>query len=131
MSKLIEKYGPHCIGNVIRIVDEYTIIVDAGSRKLKIGDVIAVYEYGEPIYDLSGNKLSNYEFVKSRLDVVDVNDMYSVCKSETVEKISRSLSPLLERTFTERKQLNIDKESIEPLEKYNSCINKGDPIKKC
>ena len=130
MSKLREQYGPHCIGNVIRIIDDFTIIVDAGSRQLSIGDVIAVYEYGEPILDLSGNRISNYEFIKARLDVVDVNEAYSVCKSEATIKKMQPLSPIFETTVTERKRLKIDKTSVEPLQTYNECISKGDPIKK-
>lgn len=130
MSKLSEQYGPHCIGNVIRILDEYTIIVDIGKSRLQIGDQIAVYEYGEPICDLSGNVLSNYEFIKAKLEVVDVNDSYSVCKSQTTTKNVRPLSPIFETTVTKRKPLNIDNASIEPLNQYNSRIKKGDPIKK-
>lgn len=130
MSKLREQYGPHCIGNVIRIIDDFTIIVDAGSRQLSIGDVIAVYEYGEPILDLSGNRISNYEFIKAKLDVVDVNEAYSVCKSEATIKKTQPLSPIFETTVTERKRLKIDKTSVEPLQTYNECISKGDPIKK-
>lgn len=124
MSKLVEQYGPHCIGNVIRILDKFTIIVDVGKNRLRIGDEIAVYEYGEPICDLSGNVISNYEFIKAKLDVVDVNDSYSVCKSQTTTKNVRPLSPIFETTVTSRKQLNVDESSIEPMEQYSSCINK-------
>ena len=31
MSENIVDYGPNCIGNVIRILDERTVIVNAGS----------------------------------------------------------------------------------------------------
>lgn len=130
MSKSGNQYGPHCIGNVIRILDEYTIIVDVGNRYLNIDDTIAVYEYGEPICDLSGNVISNYEFIKARLDVVEVNEAYSVCKSQTTTKTTRPLSPIFETTVTSRKRLNIDETSVEPLHQYDSCIKKGDPIKK-
>ncbi len=131
MSKLTEQYGPHCIGNVIRIIDDRTVIVDAGKGRLSVGDSIAIYEYGEPIYDLSGRQICNYEFIKAQLDVVEVNDVYSVCKTQTVSKTVRALSPLLETTITEHKRLNIDKDSAEPLQEYSHRIAKGDPIKLC
>lgn len=36
------------IGHVIRILDNYTVIVDAGANLLEIGDSIQIYQLGEP-----------------------------------------------------------------------------------
>ena len=44
-------YGPNYIGNVIRILDEYTLIVNAGFSRLYKGDKIVVYTIVEPIID--------------------------------------------------------------------------------
>ena len=56
-------YGPKCIGNVIRIVDSNTILVNAGFDKLSKGNKIQVYEPVEMIKDINGNDLEYYNYV--------------------------------------------------------------------
>ena len=43
------------IAHVIRIVDDYTLIIDAGTNQgLKIGDKVQVYDILDEIFDPSG-----------------------------------------------------------------------------
>lgn len=124
-----ENYGPNCIGNVIRIISNKALIIDVGKDVLNIGDTVAIYVYGEPILDLSGNELCHYEFTKARLDVVDVNEKYSICKMPSISKTVRALSPLLETTLTTQPTFNVEQDNIEPLTPYTNFIQKGDPVK--
>ena len=46
------------LGHVIRIIDEYTVIVDVGTNALSVDDFIQIYQPCDYIYDLEGNVLS-------------------------------------------------------------------------
>ena len=48
-----KNYGPACIGNVIRIIDDRTVIVNVGKDRLSVGDKIVIYEVGEPLLNFS------------------------------------------------------------------------------
>ncbi len=125
----------HRIGDVIRILDEYTLLVNVGYDKLKRGDKIAVYSVVEPIFNLDGTILSNYEYTKGILEVIDVNPKYSVCQNTETRTVdpgvlgTLSLSPLF-KTKEERVPLNVNKEDISPLKQVNPQIQVGDPIKR-
>lgn len=129
-----EKYGSNCIGNVIRILNNRTLLVNVGSDKLSIGNKIVVYTPVEPIFDIDGTELATYEYTKDVLFVIDTNKRYSVCqKSETrvVEPATMSklaLSPLFE-SREEFVPLNINENEISPLRKVDPKIHIGDPIK--
>lgn len=123
------------LGHVIRIIDEYSVIVDVGKDTLSVDDSIQIYQLGEPITDLQGNELCKYVFVKDNLRVIDVQDCYSVCRKEkTITKKTTTsalfaLSPLLETTYQEKEKLQVKKEDIHPLKHINSTIAIGDYIK--
>lgn len=123
------------LGHVIRIIDEYSVIVDVGKDTLSVDDSIQIYQLGEPIIDLEGNELCKYVFVKDNLRVIDVQDCYSVCRKEkTITKKAATsalfaLSPLLETTYQEKEKLQVKKEDIQPLKHINSTIAIGDYIK--
>ena len=126
-------YGPNCLGNVIRILDNRTLIVNAGKDVLSKGNTIAVYVPVEPIYDLDGTELAVYEYTKDILEVIAVEPSYSICqkqKTEIVEQptVSRlALSPLLEGK-KEYIPLNVDDAEISPFS-IDKKIHVGDPIK--
>jgi hypothetical protein len=125
------KYGNEFIGNVIRIIDDRTIIVNAGKHELNVGQTIQVYELGEEIKDLDGKVLCNYCYIKDELEVIQVEPSYSVCqKQETITKTYNfALSPLLETKKTEYVPLNIDKSDIQELKPNDPLVRVGDPIK--
>lgn len=127
----IEKNEP--LGHVIQILDKFTLIVDTGKPRLSIGDSIQVYQLGDPIYDLNGNELCKYVFVKDTLRVIDVQDKYSVCKKDKniAKKTSPllALSPLLETTYTEKEALHVSPTDIKPLGNIDPQIVIGDFIK--
>ncbi|MBE5852297.1 MAG: hypothetical protein E7299_04995 [Lachnospiraceae bacterium] len=129
-------YGPNYIGNVIRIVDSRTILVDSGNNKLKKDTYIQIYELGPEIYSHTGASLGNYEFVKDTLKVIEVTNRYSVCQKQDTRTIIKpsqwqlTLSPLLsESSETEYVPLKLEEKDIEPLNIKDPYIRVGDPIK--
>lgn len=130
-EEMKKKYGVDFIGNVIRIIDNRTLLVNTGRADLSVGETIQVYEPGEEITDLDGAVLSNYFFIKDELEVIQVEDTYSVCqKQKTITKnISFALSPLLETKKTEYIPLNIDESEIQELKPKDPLVRVGDPIK--
>lgn len=130
-EEMKKKYGVDFIGNVIRIIDNRTLLVNTGRTDLSVGETIQVYEPGEEITDLDGAVLSNYFFIKDELEVIQVEDTYSVCqKQKTITKnISFALSPLLETKKTEYIPLNIDESEIQELKPKDPLVRVGDPIK--
>lgn len=129
-----EKYGPNCIGNVIRILDNRTLIVNADSDRLSIGKEVTVYTPVEPILDIDGKELAIYEYPKDTLKVVDVNERYSVCRkvatriAEPSATTKFALSPLFQ-SKEEFIPLNVDEDEISPLKEIDKKIHVGDPIK--
>lgn len=124
----------NALGHIIRILDEYTLVIDIGNRYVSNGDKIKVYQPLDDICSLDGTKLATYDHVKDILEVVDVEDNYSVCKKpakKVQSPLSKlALSPLLEATETTRPKLNVDEASIKPLPEHDDIIRLGDPIKK-
>lgn len=130
-KEMKEKYGINFIGNVIRIIDNRTLLVNVGRDDLSVGQTIQVYEPGEKIIDLDGAILSNYNFIKDELEVIQVEDTYSVCQKQKIitKNISFALSPLLETKKTEYIPLNIDESEIQELKPKDPLVRIGDPIK--
>lgn len=132
-TNLNQKYGANCIGNVIRILDNRTLIVNVGKDVLSKGNTIAVYVPVEPIYDLDGTELAIYEYTKDLLTVTTVEASYSLCQKQQKEiieptTISRlALSPLLEER-SKYIPLNVDDTEISPFS-IDVKIHVGDPIK--
>lgn len=118
---------------VIRIIDRYTVIVDVGKSRLSVGDIIQIYSLGEPIIGLDGKELCKYVAVKDTLDVIDVQNEYSVCQKnkEVTRKINFNipLSPLLEQTFSEREALSVNDDEIQHMPHIDNKIHIGDFIK--
>lgn len=123
------------LGHVIRIIDEYSVIVDVGKDILSVDDYIQIYQLGDPIIDLQGNELCKYVFVKDKLRVIDVQDCYSVCRKEkTITKKGSAtalfaLSPLLDTTYQEKEKLQVNENDIQPLNHIDPTITIGDYIK--
>lgn len=120
-----------CIGNVIRIVDEHTIIVNIGKGILESGAKIQVYELVDNLKNPDGTLLDAYVYVKDTLEVTQVEEKYSICKNAKIrhKTFSLALSPLLEQTIDEYAPLNIDRNDIQPLAPKDPLIRVGDPIR--
>ena len=130
MSKEIN-YGPDCIGNIIRIIDDRTVIVNVGKKILKVGDKIVVYEVGEPLFDITGEILANFEHQKEILQVIQTESQYSVCQKEenVTNKLVFAISPLLETKKTESVPMKVEASDIQELKPHDRYVRVGDPIK--
>ena len=120
------------LGHVIRIIDEYTVIVDVGANALSVDDFIQIYQPRDYIYDLEGNVLSEYFCIKDELKVLDVQEKYSVCRKvkEKIIQASRLiLSPLLETQHQVIEKLSVDTNEIQPLTPIDMKVHVGDFIK--
>lgn len=119
------------IGKVIRILDKYTLLVDVGNDTLTVGSRIQVYEPVEMIKAPDGTELGFYNYIKDTLDVIRVEDHFSICrKKETVSKtVPFVLSPLLEYHNSEDVPLKISESDIQALSPKEPLIKIGDPIK--
>ena len=123
---------PTPLGHVVRIIDQYTVIVDVGANNLSVDDFIQIYQPGDSIYDLEGNVLSEYFYIKDELKVIDVQEKYSVCqkaKEKVVQSSRLILSPLLETQQWTAKKLSVEANEIQPLEPIDMKIHSGDFIK--
>ena len=54
----------HKIGNVIRIINNRSLIIDAGSDIVSVGDKIKVYEATDTLKNLDGTRLAVFEYTK-------------------------------------------------------------------
>lgn len=121
------------IGNVIRIIDKRTLIINAGKHELEVGDKVKVYESLDILQDLDGSELCVFEYTKDVLKVIDVNEYYSICQKQdkkTNNFAQMAISPLLTMQQTEYIPLNVNKEEIKPLDPKDPIIHVGDPVKK-
>lgn len=122
------------VGNVIRIIDRYSLIINSSEYDVNIGDTIQIYESFDTIHDLDGKELGDLIHVKDELDVIQVEPNYAICKkNKTIKKttsLGLTLSPLLEHTYTEKVSLCIDPEDIQPLPDFDKVIHIGDKVRK-
>ena len=124
-----KQYGSDCIGNVIRILDNRTLIVNVGKSILDINSKIHVYTIEKILHDVDGSTLCPLEYIKDTLEVIQTESEYSICqKQECKHTHFASLSPLFDNI--EYIPLNVYEEDIEPLTPPNANIKIGDPIKR-
>ena len=138
------KKDPNCIGHIVRILSNKTVIVSATSKDVKKGDVLAVYQISDELKDLDGKSLGTLIFDKDILVVKQTTSSYSLCekkdylirKNKTVYGISKAIatlatSPLLEGYEEEENPLNVTEQAIQPLEiDMDPVIHLGDPVRR-
>lgn len=125
------------IGKVIRVLDDYHVIVDAGKDVLSQGDTVEIYETKGDVVDLDGNSLGELIIVKDKLSVIQAEKKYSICEKKETVTVKRhtiseiALSPLLrETTTTKRVPLNIDVDVPIDENPIDRAIKLGDPVRK-
>ena len=125
--------APSVLGHVIRIIDKYTVIVDVGNSILSLGDTVQIYSLGEPLIGLDGKEICKYVNVKETLAVVDVQDYYSICQKSKMVPLAPHyeipLSPMLERSITEREALTVNEAEIQHIQPADNHVHVGDFVK--
>ena len=130
IKELREKNGKSCIGQVLQVINNTTLLFSYYGF-VHVGDTIAVYEVCDQIKYIDGTVIDNYEFIKDKLEIIDVADRYCVAqKKEYMSKpIVAAISPILENR-EELIPLNVDSSIIKPITVKNKKIQIGDPVKK-
>lgn len=120
------------IGEVIRIIDDRTLIINAGLGTLSVDDEVKIYQSLDTLFNTDGTELCVYEYTKAILKVIEVSYCYSVCKYQKTKMAlsTLSLSPLLSSSQTVYVPLNVNKDEIQPLPEPDPVIHVGDPVKK-
>lgn len=127
-------FGPNCIGQVIRIIDNTEIVINVGSFYLTVGDKIVVYTTGEKIKDLDGTDLGVYEYDKATLNVVTTTENYSICKTNAIYKKSSFgiIPPITDQeVFSGYERISVNEKQMNPINLDNkNTVQIGDPVKK-
>ena len=107
------------IAKVIRILDQYTIMIDKGyeSKSIHVDTKISIYEPGPEITDIDGNSLGRYDFLKGELIITEVYPTFSVS------------SFLKGGKQTVKSALDVNEKDINPLKAKNPKIQVGDLVK--
>lgn len=117
---------------VIKIVDEYRIVVNAGEKDLiEKGEELEVYEIGEPIIDPQTNEdLGTLDIIKARIVVSIVYEKMCICKN--IEKENIGLGNNLQAVFgySANKRLPVNTEEISGGYNDNIKIRVGDKVRK-
>lgn len=123
------------IGNVIKIIDEYKIIINFGKNIVNKNDCVFIYGKDNSIKDLDGTVIGTYDICKAKLSVTEVYEHFSVCEAlpqssnkQTLFINTMALSPLLEDTHKKIK-LNIDPSQINRVKTIDNAIRIGDIVK--
>lgn len=124
------------IYRVIKIIDEYNIVINAGYNKaIKEGDKLEIFIKGEPIEDPETHeKLGTLDTIKAKLIVKQVFPRFCICgNSETTGTYSAltSFAIAVNNTNIEPKKLNINpKEITGGFRGEDKTIKIGDLIRK-
>lgn len=121
-------------GKVVKIPNEYTIVINLGDSFVRKGTKLIIYEEGTDIIDPdTKEKLGRFDLTKDTVEVVEVYDAYSVCqKIEYIEEeggILRALSPMMTKKTTQKTILKLDVLDNENLSLQEPQIRIGDPVK--
>ena len=75
-------------GKIVKIIDEYRVVVNLGSASVKDNQFLEVYQPGQEVTDPeTGEALGTLDFIKAKLRVVDVFPKMCVCENkETRQK---------------------------------------------
>lgn len=125
------QYGDGYIGQVVRILDKYSIIVST-NRVVKVDDTVQVFDVGEDLTDLDGTSLGNYIYVKDTLSVVQVEPNYCICKAVVKEKVRPLLStPFTDMTRTVKLQhpLSVQDNDINEIPNIDMSVKIGDKVR--
>ena len=114
---------------VIRIIDDFTIMIDRGydTSDIEEGTRITVFEPGPEIKDLDGNSLGKYDFTKANLIITEVFQRFSI--AQNIEEGSPfSVTNFLSGGQT-KLVINVNEDEIEPLEPKDIQVKKGDLVR--
>ena len=115
------------IYKVIKIIDEYQVVINAGKNKsLTKGQILEIFVPGEKIYDPDTKEfLGTLDLVKAYLCVKDVFDKMCICENDEKTPIT---IPTLD-LFNTKKRLNVDSKDISGGLSGSTKIQLGDLVR--
>ncbi len=107
-------------GRVAEIIDVYTVVINRGYEHGVEEDMrFVIYELGEEIKDPDGGSLGIFEYVKAKVEVVNVQEKFSTAETYETHTMTmpaiRALAQLSGQTS--RNELPLDDETKEGLQK--------------
>ncbi|MHB8164140.1 MAG: hypothetical protein ACYDDV_07285 [Methanoregula sp.] len=114
-------------GKVLKILDQYRVIVDIGYEKgIKNNMKFIIYSLGEEIYDPeTGLAIDRLEIIKHRMKVTQIQEKFSILKSD--EQMFEHI--FLAGTVTKLKPLETDEKVPQSSENNQRKIKVGDLVR--
>ena len=117
-------------GKIIKILDEYNLVINLGAKNVEVGDKVLVYEKASEVIDPDTNEiLGTIDLVKAKLRVTEVFEKFSICytdEKETNNMFSNILPIFGTTTYF---PLKVNDFQNERLILKDEIISIGDPIK--
>lgn len=115
---------------IVKIIDEYKVVVNAGINDVIENSTLEVYEPGVEVFDPDTNEsLGTLDYIKAKLKVVDVLPKMCICENRDGEKL-KSLDSLINLTYMQKVPLNIDSKDISGgFEEISKKIKVGDLVR--
>ena len=104
-------------GKVAEIIDEYTVVINRGHKDGVEEDMrFVIYELGEEIKDPDGGSLGKFEYVKAKVEVVNVQEKFSTAETYVTHTM---IIPAIQALSgqTTRNKLPLDDETKAGLQK--------------
>ena len=122
------------VANVVRILDQFTILIDAGYKQgIVMGMKMVIFSEGEEIKGLEGENLGRVEHPKAQVEVIHVQEKLSMAKSSEKEYVNDPTlaiaSALSSISYYRRKELPVDLESIRKIATVDNTVKVGDKVK--
>lgn len=114
---------------VIKILDEFTVVINAGATDVQLNDKIIIFEPGPTINDLDGTELGRYDFKKAELIVTEVYPNFTIAKHLKEGNAFSLAKNLTGTTFMSNGPLVVNKNEITKISPKNPSIVVGDLVK--
>ncbi|EFV01899.1 hypothetical protein HMP0721_1293 [Pseudoramibacter alactolyticus ATCC 23263] len=117
-------------GKIIKIPNEYTVIINLGEKDVSVHDKIIVFEVEDDVIDpITKELLGSFELKKAELEVSEVFPNFSVCHHYEKEDtgILKALSPMTPNIKKVPQKLNVD--SHDGIYLKNPKIKVGDMVR--
>ena len=119
-------------GKVAKIIDVYTVVINRGLEHGVEEDMrFVIYEPGEEIKDPDGGSLGIFEYVKAKVEVVDVQEKFSTAETYETHTTTKPTIQFLAqvRGETTRNVLPLDEETSARLQKGLPSVKIGDLVR--
>jgi hypothetical protein len=121
-------------GKIAEIIDEYTVVINRGHEHGVEEDMrFVIYEPGEEIKDPDTDEaLGNFEYLKAKIEVVNVQEKISTAKTYETHTVTMSAIQALTliQGQTRRNELPLDEETKRRLpERRRTLVQIGDLVR--